>query len=120
MCATNWKLKAVVSMSDQTTTNDQAASNIESVVNTPNANAMVAPAPKGGGKGIAITALLASLIALGGAGFTVYQGQLKDQTQSNKVLTGVNSIGSDVKVLAERIGQLQRCLLYTSPSPRDA
>lgn len=98
----------VASMSDQTTTNDQAVSNTESVVHTPSTDSIVAPSPRGGGKGLTITALLASLIALGGAGFTIYQGQLKDQSQSNKILVGVNSIGSDVKVLAERIVQLQR------------
>ena len=61
-----------------------------------------------GGKGIAVIALLASLIALAGSGFTVYNSHFKAQGDTNKLLTGVNSIGGDVKVLAERVTQLQR------------
>lgn len=71
------------------------------------------PAPpaqvhKSTGKGLSVVAILFSLAALGGTGFSFYQDQIANQGAEGKLLTSVNGIGSDVKVLAERMNQLQR------------
>jgi len=64
--------------------------------------------PKGGGKGLGIVAILLALLALGGSAFNLYTAHFAGQAGENRLLTGVNSIGGDVKVLAERMNQLQR------------
>lgn len=63
---------------------------------------------KSGGKALGLTALLLSLVALGGSGYHYYLSQLSDKNNDGQLLISVNSISSDVKVLAERMNQLQR------------
>ncbi len=60
------------------------------------------------GKGLSIFAILLSLVAIGGGAYNFYQAELADRGSQNKVLAGVSGIGSDVKVLAERMNQLRR------------
>ncbi len=78
------------------------SSTVEVAVNSP------AEPARSGGKGLALTAILFSLVAIGGSGFNFYSTQMAKQADQGSILSGVTSIGGDVKVLAERIGQLQR------------
>ncbi len=91
-------------MSEQITS-EQTALSPEPSTQTPLAPA--APV-KSGGKGLAWLALLVSLLAIGGSGYQFYLTQIVKQSDALNLVTGVNQIGSDVKVLAERINQLQR------------
>lgn len=72
-----------------------------------------APAPqikkssKGSGKGFSVFALLLSLIALGGAGFTWYQTQVQSVQKNSSVAIGVAEIGGQVSRLGDSISRLQ-------------
>lgn len=103
-------------MTDQTTTDvDNADSHAaaEKSNAVPQAQTAVsqqpaAPVVKSGGKGLGIIAVLFSLGALGVSGYHFYLSELASKGNESAVLTGVNQIGGDVKVLAERMNQLQR------------
>lgn len=60
------------------------------------------------GKGLSVFAILLSLLAIGGGAYNFYLMQMAKQSDEVALVTGVTEIGSDVKVLAERMNQLQR------------
>ena len=68
---------------------------------------VVVAAPKSGGKGLSIFAILLSLVALGGSAYTWYENNLKRFAEENKLAVGVNTIGGDVKRLGDAMGRLQ-------------
>ena len=61
--------------------------------------------------GLSVFAILLSLLALAGAGFSLYDNQVRGSKDEGSLAVGVADIGGHVN----RLG----CLLYTSPSPRD-
>ncbi len=104
-------------MSDQT----KPAAELESTSSSERTDARVAQATpnnashqtvvhqgKSGGKGLSLFAILLSLAALGGSGYNYYTTQLSSNVSKDKILTNVNDIGSNVKILAERMSQVQR------------
>ncbi len=109
-------------MTDQTTTKiDNTDSTAVAVDNVGNSETLSAeqtsttqqsmpPASvvKREGKAFGVFAMLFSLGALGVSGYHFYLSELSGKNSDSAVLTGVNQIGGDVKVLAERMNQLQR------------
>lgn len=72
--------------------------------------AVAEPAPvavKSGGKGLSVFAILLSLLALAGAGFTWYQTQVEGVRSESKLASGVTEIGGQVSRLGDSITRLQ-------------
>lgn len=79
-------------------------------VQQPTANiAQEPPAPaKGSGKGLSVFAILLSLLALAGTGFTWYQTQLSKVASNTSLAVGVTEIGGQVSRIGDSIKQLQK------------
>jgi len=81
----------------------------------PAATPSPAPAPspmptptKGSGKGLSIFAILLSLLALGGTGFTWYQTQLSKVASNTSLAVGVTEIGGQISRIGDSVRQLQK------------
>ncbi len=81
----------------------------------PAATPSPAPAPspmptptKGSGKGLNIFAILLSLLALGGTGFTWYQTQLSKVASNTSLAVGVTEIGGQISRIGDSVRQLQK------------
>jgi len=62
---------------------------------------------KSGGKGLSVFALLISLIALAGAGYTWYETNFKRVQHDSKLAVGVAEIGGQVTRLGDSISRIQ-------------
>lgn len=62
---------------------------------------------KSGGKGLSVFAILLSLLALAGVGFTWYQTQVEGVRSESKLASGVTEIGGQVSRLGDSISRLQ-------------
>ena len=110
----------------------------EQVVNEPQSQASDAQPQniqpqvvKSGGKGLSVVAILLSLMALGGTGYTVYKDEILGRDANAKLAVDIAEIGGMVSRIGDSVSRLQAqqssvvsteqltCLLYTSPSPRD-
>ena len=60
------------------------------------------------GKGMAVAAILLSMVALLGTGFTWYQNQVLGVQHESKLALGVSEIGSQVSRLGDSIARIQR------------
>ncbi len=60
-----------------------------------------------GGKGLSVFAILLSLLALAGAGYTWYENNFKRFQQDSKLAVGVAEIGGQVTRLGDSISRLQ-------------
>ncbi len=70
-----------------------------------------APAPvvvKSGGKGLGIFAILLSLAALGGSGYTWFETQVKGVQQESRLAVGVSEIGAQVSRLGDSITRIKQ------------
>lgn len=65
------------------------------------------PAPKAGGKGLGVFAILLSLLALGGSGYTWYENNFKRFQQDSKLAVGVAEIGGQVTRIGDSVNRLQ-------------
>jgi len=100
-------------MADQATSSSGSAPSSDSEQAKPalpdnSSNTTSNTSSKSGGKGLSAFAILLSLAALGGTGYNFYLTQVAKQSDAVSLVSGVSEIGSDVKVLAERMNQLQR------------
>jgi len=78
---------------------------------TPNPAPAPSPMPtptKGSGKGLSIFAILLSLLALGGTGFTWYQTQLSKVASNTSLAVGVTEIGGQISRIGDSVRQLQK------------
>ncbi len=66
-----------------------------------------APVVVKSGRGLAVFAILLSLLALAGAGFTFYQTQIIAPQQESRLAVGVAEIGGQVSRLGDHIQRLQ-------------
>jgi uroporphyrin-3 C-methyltransferase len=60
------------------------------------------------GRGLSVLAILFSLLALGGSGFTWFQTQVAGVQEESRLALGVSEIGGQVGRLGDSIAQLQR------------
>ncbi len=63
---------------------------------------------KGGGKGLSIFAILLSLLALAGSGFTWYQNEVLSVKSDSSLAVGVSEIGGQVSRLGDAINVLKQ------------
>jgi len=78
---------------------------------TPNPAPAPSPMPtstRGSGKGLSIFAILLSLLALGGTGFTWYQTQLSKVASNTSLAVGVTEIGGQISRIGDSVRQLQK------------
>ena len=59
-------------------------------------------------KGLAVTAVLLSMVALAGTGLTWYQNQVLGVQQESKLSLGVSEIGGQISRLGDSVARLQR------------
>ncbi len=71
-------------------------------------NVLGKPAKQAGGSALSVVAVLLSLTALGVSGYQFYAQQIAKQAEAGVVLQGVMDIQSDVKLISERMQQLQK------------
>ena len=71
-------------------------------------NASNNESPKGAGKGLSIFAILLSLLALAGSGFTWYQNQVLNVKSDSSLAVGVSEIGGQVSRLGDSIAVLKK------------
>jgi len=64
--------------------------------------------PHDSGKGMAVIAVLLSMAALAGTGFTWYQNQVHGVQRESKLALGVSEIGGQVSRLGDSIARIQR------------
>jgi len=102
---TNSSEKASAEASDKPVTTAKSGA-AELSGSSPTAN-IARPANKGG-KGLAIFALLISLGALAGSGFTWYQNQIVRVESESKLAVGVSEIGSQVARLGDSISRIKQ------------
>ncbi len=80
------------------------------VLDTPAPDASHAPVPapvKGASKGLSIVAILFSLVALAGTGFSFYKSEILDRDNDAQLAVKVAEIGGNVSRLGDSISRLQ-------------
>lgn len=85
--------------------------NAAPVANATNSNATSGNANegnKGPGKGLSVFAILLSLLALGGSGFTWYQNEVMRVQSDSSLAVGVSEIGGQVSRLGDSIAVLKK------------
>lgn len=75
---------------------------------TPAAPQQAQVVTKSGGKGLSVFAVLLSLVALGGSGFTWYQNQVLGVQEESKLAVGVGEIGSQISRLGDSVERLKQ------------
>jgi len=80
------------------------------VLNTPVQTVVAATndGKKGSGKGLSVFAILLSLLAMGGSGFTWYQNQVMRVQSDSSLAVGVSEIGGQVSRLGDSIAVLKK------------
>ena len=73
---------------------------------------------KGSGKGLSVLAILLSMAALAGTGFTWYQNQVVSVAQESKLSIGVSEIGGQVSRLGDSISRIQQDLANVGNASR--
>jgi len=62
---------------------------------------------KSGGKGLSVVAILLSLLALGGTGYTVYKDEIVGRDSSAKLAVNIAEIGGSVSRIGDSVARLQ-------------
>lgn len=91
-------------------TQDSSTSAAQSVSTEPVSTKSVATqqaSKTSGGKGLSVFAVLLSLIALAGSGFTWYQTQVSKVAANTRLAVGVAEIGGQISRIGDSVSQLQ-------------